>query len=171
VDGHAVRAHGPRAEAWCKVASDGGHGHGIAIAFDGIYITGVARSGMPRIGCIASGRPPMKASFAELLRRLPGPATAAWPMGERFVRALSHGSMSVELYAPASGDPQEPHDQDELYFIHSGRGVLRIDHERHTFAPGDCFFVAAGVEHRFEQFSDDFATWVVFWGPIGGESA
>jgi hypothetical protein len=33
---------------------------------------------------------------------------------------------------------------------------------------GECF-VAAGVPHRFESFSDDFATWVVFWGPRGGE--
>jgi hypothetical protein len=31
------------------------------------------------------------------------------------------------------------------------------------------FFVPAGVAHRFERFSPDFATWVVFWGPHGGE--
>jgi len=30
-------------------------------------------------------------------------------------------------------------------------------------------FVPARVEHRFEEFSDDFATWVIFWGPKGGE--
>jgi hypothetical protein len=30
-------------------------------------------------------------------------------------------------------------------------------------------FVAAGVPHRFEEFSRDFAAWVVFWGPKGGE--
>jgi hypothetical protein len=29
--------------------------------------------------------------------------------------------------------------------------------------------VAAGVQHRFEEFSDDFATWVIFYGPEGGE--
>ena len=37
----------------------------------------------------------------------------------------------------------------------------------YTFAP--MLFVAAKVEHRFESFSDDFATWVVFYGPRGGE--
>jgi hypothetical protein len=31
-------------------------------------------------------------------------------------------------------------------------------------------FAPAGLVHRFEEFSDDFATWVVFWGPKGGES-
>ncbi|HWJ07563.1 MAG TPA: cupin domain-containing protein [Steroidobacteraceae bacterium] len=113
----------------------------------------------------------MKTSVAELLERLPGPVTADWPLGERFVRALAHGTMSVELYAPVGNDPQQPHDQDELYFIHRGRGVLRIDQQRYTFAAGDCFFVASGVEHRFEQFSEDFAAWVVFWGPVGGEPA
>jgi mannose-6-phosphate isomerase-like protein (cupin superfamily) len=110
-----------------------------------------------------------KATAAELLQRLPGRASEKWPTGERFVTALAHGSMSVELYAPVGDDPQTPHAQDELYFIHSGSGVLVIAGERHAFAPGSCFFVPAGVEHRFEGFTDDFATWVVFWGPQGGE--
>ncbi len=30
-------------------------------------------------------------------------------------------------------------------------------------------FVAAGAEHRFEDFTQDFAAWVVFYGPEGGE--
>jgi len=111
----------------------------------------------------------MKASLAELLRRLPGKPTAHWPEGERFIAALAHGSMSVELYAPAGIDPQAPHAQDELYFIQAGHGELVIADVRHSFAPGDAFFVAAGVPHRFENFSRDFATWAVFWGPIGGE--
>lgn len=35
--------------------------------------------------------------------------------------------------------------------------------------PGDLLFVPAGVVHRFEEFTDDFATWVMFYGPEGGE--
>ena len=42
----------------------------------------------------------MKACASELLQRLPGPVTARWPAGERFVQAFAHGTMSVELYAP-----------------------------------------------------------------------
>ena len=30
-------------------------------------------------------------------------------------------------------------------------------------------FVPAGIEHRFENFTDDFSTWVIFYGPAGGE--
>jgi mannose-6-phosphate isomerase-like protein (cupin superfamily) len=112
----------------------------------------------------------MKASLDALLARLPGPVSAKWPQGERFVTALAHGTMSVEVYAPRSVDPQTPHAQDELYFIHAGTGTFELGATRHAFAPGDVFFVPAGVSHRFVGFSDDFATWVVFWGPHGGES-
>ena len=111
------------------------------------------------------------ASVDGLLQRLPGPVTAKWPGGERFVRAMAHGSMSVELYAPVDTDPQMPHEQDELYFVHAGTGVFVLGGERHAFGPGTCFFVPAGIEHRFVEFSADFVAWVVFWGPAGGEGA
>jgi mannose-6-phosphate isomerase-like protein (cupin superfamily) len=42
---------------------------------------------------------------------------------------------------------------------------------RHAFGPGDVLFVPAGVEHHFENFTDDLATWVIFYGPEGGETA
>lgn len=113
----------------------------------------------------------MKATVADLLARIPGPPSAQWPKGERFATAFAHGSMSVELYAPVGSDPQAPHAQDELYFIHAGSGEFLLDGQTHDFGPGDCFFVPAGVEHRFTRFSTGFATWVVFWGPDGGEAA
>lgn len=106
----------------------------------------------------------VKATAADLLTRLRA-SNAQLP----FLRALAHGSMSVELYAPRGADEQSPHKQDELYFIHAGSGTLVIAGERHVFAAGACFFVPAGVEHRFVDFSEDFSTWVVFWGPEGGE--
>ena len=37
-----------------------------------------------------------------------------------------------------------------------------------AFAPGDCLYADAGEVHRFEDFTDDLAVWVVFWGPEGG---
>lgn len=111
----------------------------------------------------------MKATAAELIARLPGKVTAKWPQGERFVQALAHGSMSVELYAPVGTDPQAPHAQDELYFVITGTGDFVRGTERHRIGPGTVLFVTAGEVHRFENFSADFATWVVFWGPQGGE--
>ncbi|QAU33419.1 cupin domain-containing protein [Janthinobacterium sp. 17J80-10] len=111
----------------------------------------------------------MKASFADLLKKIPGPASEKWPGGERFVQALSHGSMTVELYAPAGHDPQAPHDQDELYFVVAGNSEFVLEDNRTHLATGDCVFVPAGAVHRFESFSSDFSTWAVFWGPNGGE--
>lgn len=111
----------------------------------------------------------MKASAAELLRGLPGPRTIKWPDGERFVEAIAHGSLLVELYAPVGHDPQTPHDRDEVYFIVSGSGDFVVAGERSRFAAGDALFIAAGVEHRFENFTPEFTTWVVFYGPPGGE--
>ncbi len=87
-----------------------------------------------------------------------------------FVKLLEHGSMSVEYYVPEFEDLQTPHDQDELYVIDQGQGVFFNGGVRHAFEAGDVLFVSAGVEHRFELFSDDFATWVIFYGPKGGEN-
>lgn len=95
--------------------------------------------------------------------RLPG------PNGEPFVQMVCHSSMSVEYFAPRGEDTQQPHEQDELYVVVSGNGEFVNGPRRHTFGPGDVMFVPAGVAHRFENFSDDFAVWVVFYGPRGGE--
>ena len=64
-----------------------------------------------------------------------------------------------------------PHAQDELYIVIAGSGTFSKAGELRSFAPGDVIFVEAGLEHRFESFSEDFETWVIFWGPKGGESA
>jgi len=90
--------------------------------------------------------------------------------GRRYAEPLTHGTMRLGMYAPRKFDPQEPHAQDELYLVVHGRGTFVHGGERTPFGPGDALFVAAGIPHRFEDFSDDFATWVVFWGPAGGES-
>lgn len=103
-------------------------------------------------------------TLAEAAARLPdGPL--------RFVTLLQRGSLSVELYAPRGHDPQQPHKQDELYVVMAGSGEFINGDERHPFGPGDVLFVPAGVEHRFENFSADFQTWVIFYGPEGGEQA
>jgi mannose-6-phosphate isomerase-like protein (cupin superfamily) len=87
----------------------------------------------------------------------------------RFVTMFERGTLSLELYAPRGRDDQEPHGQDELYVVVSGHGEFVNGGERHPFRAGDVIFVPAGVEHRFERFSDDFQTWVIFYGPRGGE--
>ena len=82
-----------------------------------------------------------------------------------FVVLLERGEVSVEIFAPRGTDTQTPHDRDEIYIVSSGSGLFRRDREEVEFKTGDLLFVSAGVEHRFERFSTDFRTWVIFFGP------
>jgi mannose-6-phosphate isomerase-like protein (cupin superfamily) len=111
----------------------------------------------------------LKANLAALLGDLSCRVSVKWPMDERVAHAFSHGSMTVELYAPTEHDPQTPHDQDELYFIMRGASEFVLENRRTHLCAGDVVFVPAGASHRFENFSEDFATWVVFYGEHGGE--
>jgi mannose-6-phosphate isomerase-like protein (cupin superfamily) len=91
------------------------------------------------------------------------------PDGKRFATIFEHGSLAVEIYAPRDNDPQQPHTRDEVYFVASGSGEYVCGANRQAFGPTDLLFAAAGVAHRFENFSDDLAVWVLFYGPEGGE--
>lgn len=97
-------------------------------------------------------------------------AMAAATSERRFGAVLRRGTLLLGLYTPSGIDPQTPHEQDEVYIVVSGRGEFVQEGERISFGPGDAIFVAAGEQHRFENFSEDFATWVVFYGPKGGET-
>jgi mannose-6-phosphate isomerase-like protein (cupin superfamily) len=95
--------------------------------------------------------------------RIPGPA------GEHAVSLLQRGTLNVKLSCPVRPNEQTPHAQDELYVIIRGRGILIHEGKRDAFGTGDLLFVAAGTEHHFEDFTEDLAVWVVFFGPEGGE--
>jgi len=112
----------------------------------------------------------MKVSLKELMSRIPGPPSDGWPDGERYAEGFEHGTMSLGFYAPVGSDPQQPHDQDEIYIVHSGTSAFTLGDRTLSLAAGDAVFVPAGAVHRFQDFSPDFGAWVVFWGPDGGES-
>jgi mannose-6-phosphate isomerase-like protein (cupin superfamily) len=91
--------------------------------------------------------------------------------GKLYAELFSHGSLTVEIYAPKGTDLQQPHTRDELYIVVAGRGWFFVEGQRFQFGPGDAIFAAAGEVHRFEDFTEDLLTWVVFYGPEGGEHA
>jgi len=101
--------------------------------------------------------------FGETKIKIPGPPDL------HYVNAIQRRTLKVLLSCPAPPNRQTPHDQDEIYVIARGHGVLFHDGQRDTFEPGDLIFIAAGTEHWFEDFSEDLAVWVVFFGPMGGE--
>jgi len=87
-----------------------------------------------------------------------------------FRSVFEHGTLSVEVYKPGKVDFQQPHTRDEVYIIISGSGEFLNNGIRTNFSSGDFLFVPAGIEHRFENFTSDFSTWVLFYGPEGGEA-
>jgi mannose-6-phosphate isomerase-like protein (cupin superfamily) len=101
--------------------------------------------------------------LAEVETSIPGPS------GERSALVLKRGTCDVKLALPVPPNEQSPHTQDEIYVIVRGQGVLLHDGKRDSFETGDLLFVAAGVEHRFEAFTEDLALWRVFYGAQGGE--
>ena len=91
------------------------------------------------------------------------------PPGRHSAEILRHGSLEVRWFAPRGTDPQTPHERDELYVVVSGQAGFTRGTEHVSVGPGDILFVPARMEHRFDDMSADFAVWVVFYGPAGGE--
>ena len=104
--------------------------------------------------------------LADAASRIPGA-----PDDPRFAILRERGSLTVELYRPFRIDRQEPHSRDECYVVVEGSGVFEMGDETVAFGPGDFIFVAAGVPHRFRDFGETMTTWVMFYGPEGGEDA
>lgn len=102
-------------------------------------------------------------TLAQALSLMPG------PYGDHYAVMLEHGTLEVGLYAPKGSDPQTPHTRDEIYVVMRGAGWFRNGEHRVAVGPGDVLFVPAHREHRFEQFTEDLALWVFFYGPQGGE--
>lgn len=101
-------------------------------------------------------------TVAEMQARLPASG------GQRFAIALERGELQVEFYVPHRVDHQKPHDRDECYVVVQGEGRFVMGDETVPFRPGDFLFVPAGMPHRFEDFGDAMAAWVMFYGPKGG---
>ncbi len=86
--------------------------------------------------------------------------------GKLYVEFMRLPSLSVGLYSlPAGGvDPQQPHTEDEVYYVVSGRGSIRVGKEDRAVQAGSVVLVEAGVEHRFHSIEADL-TIVVFFAP------
>ncbi|MBK7636402.1 MAG: DinB family protein [Saprospiraceae bacterium] len=82
----------------------------------------------------------------------------------KFVSLLHFSDLEIEYYKPIKMDYQKPHLKDEVYVIASGYGSFFTQHQTVTVKAGDVLFVNAGEDHRFFDFSEDFATWVIFYG-------
>jgi mannose-6-phosphate isomerase-like protein (cupin superfamily) len=87
--------------------------------------------------------------------------------GQLYHEFLRRDSMSVGLYVLRSreADPQTPHAQDELYYVVSGHGRMRVEEHDRPVGPGSIIFVPAEVDHRFHSITSDLSILVVFAPP------
>lgn len=87
--------------------------------------------------------------------------------GEKsYLEFLRHPALSMGLYAlPAGGtDPQQPHTEDEVYYIVSGEGMIRVGEEDRAVQAGSIVYVAAQVSHHFHSITSDLKI-LVFFAP------
>ena len=82
----------------------------------------------------------------------------------RYAEQLRVPALSVGTYSIPAGatDDQSPHAEDEIYYVMSGRGVLRVEGRDHALGPGDAAFLPARAEHRFRDVTEDLTLLVVF---------
>jgi mannose-6-phosphate isomerase-like protein (cupin superfamily) len=85
---------------------------------------------------------------------------------KRYQEFLRVPDLSAGLYVLEAGatDPQQPHREDELYYVVSGRATITVGDEQRAVGPGSLVFVAAGVTHSFHDITERLELLVVF-GP------
>ena len=86
--------------------------------------------------------------------------------GKPYLQFINEGTMSLGLYVLAAGsaDTQSPHEEDEIYYVVSGRGSILVAGEQRPVRPGSIVFVAKEVEHRFVDIEEDLSL-LVFFAP------
>ena len=99
--------------------------------------------------------PPTSLAAALALPRTPG----------RSAEIFVDGDLEVRFAAKPTNGPQVPHERDELYFVAAGTGRYRVEDKVTAVGAGDVLFCAARVAHGFEDISEDFCVWVLFYGP------
>ncbi len=99
---------------------------------------------------------------AEYEERIPG------PNGERGAPVCRRATLDLRVNSLLPPNEWAAHKQDEIYVVVRGQGVFHHDGQRDPFGPGDLLFVAAGVQHRFEDF-DNLLLWRIYYGVEGGE--
>ncbi len=86
--------------------------------------------------------------------------------GRSYLEFLRVPSLSTGLYGlPAAGvDGQQPHTEDEVYYVISGQATIQVGEEHRAIGPGATIFVEAGVQHHFHTITEDL-TLLVFFAP------
>ncbi|MCB8944677.1 MAG: cupin domain-containing protein [Ardenticatenaceae bacterium] len=90
-------------------------------------------------------------------------------LGKLYYEFIREESMSLGLYILKAGgvDPQQPHNEDEVYYVINGRASITVGDETEAVQPGSTIFVGKHVPHKFHDISEDL-TLLVFFAPAEG---
>lgn len=90
-------------------------------------------------------------------------------LGERYLEFFiaEAGTLSLGLYVLPVGDidPQQPHTEDEIYYVVSGSARIQVGDEDRELKPGSVVFVGTDVPHRFHSIAEALTLLVVFAPP------
>lgn len=97
------------------------------------------------------------------IRAIPPPSQRPY---QEFLRSRD---LSVGIYRlqPDESDSQQPHGEDELYYVMRGRAKFTAGDQTIDIEAGDCLFVPARESHRFHNITEALELLVVF-GPAEG---
>lgn len=87
--------------------------------------------------------------------------------GNAYLEFLRVPALNAGLYRLPAGqvDPQQPHAEDEVYYIIEGRATFTCDdHDPQPAGPGSIIYVEAGRGHRFTDIAEDLTILVLFAG-------
>ena len=83
-----------------------------------------------------------------------------------YLEFLKVPDLSMGLYVLPTGgtDPQSPHTEDEVYYVVSGKALIKVGDEDRAVQAGSIVYVAKNVEHRFHSIEEEL-TVIVFFAP------
>lgn len=83
---------------------------------------------------------------------------------KRYQEFLRVSTMSAGIYVLPAGatDQQNPHQEDEIYYVVRGRAKMRLGREERSISQGDVIFVEKNLEHRFFSITEELMLLVVF---------
>ena len=91
---------------------------------------------------------------------------AAGQLWHEFLR-VPDLSMGLYVLPAGGGDPQQPHTEDEVYYVVSGRGQIMVDGADRPVQAGSIVYVAKGLDHRFHSIEEELQI-LVFFAPAEG---
>ncbi len=84
--------------------------------------------------------------------------------GKLYLEFLRVPAISMGVYSLPAGstDPQQPHTEDEVYYVTHGIASIHVGEADQSVVPGSIVYVAANVVHFFHNISEDLTVLVFF---------